>query len=454
MEKPRLSMWQIANISIGVMGIQFGWGLQNANMSAIYEKLGATTSLLPLLWLAGPATSLVAHPLIGFMSDRTWTRIGRRRPFLIGGAICSALALFFMPTSPTLWVAAAILWVQDFAINSTSEPFRPLIADKLGEGQRTLGFAVQSFFNGLGAAFASVMPFILGIIGVTGETSTGIPLTIKYAFRFGAVFFLASVLWTVLSTKETPPDDLAALRERQKATRGRAWFKEFFGLVGKMPQTMRQVALVQVFTSLGLFSIYIFLSPTIARHVFGATGPQSASYNQGIEWAGVCFGASAIVGLVAALLLPRLVALTSRKMAHALSLICGGLGLLSIYLIQNPYLLLISMTGVGFAWASVPAMPYAILSSAIPRDRMGVYMGMFSFFIAGPGIFASLAYRPLMKYLFNGNPLYVVMWGGCCFLIAAALMWRVHDPVEQKEFKPATTSGLDKDVLLVQERVT
>ncbi|MBC7911569.1 MAG: MFS transporter [Pyrinomonadaceae bacterium] len=257
-----------------------------------------------------------------------------------------------------------------------------------------------------------------------------------------------------MSTKETPPDDLAALRERQKATRGRAWFKEFFGLLGKMPQTMRQIAVVQVFTSLGLFSIYIFLSPTIARHVFGATGPQSPSYNQGIEWAGVCFGASAVVGLVAALLLPRLVALTSRKMAHALTLICGGLGLLSIYLIQNPYLVLISMVGVGFVWASVAALPYAILSSAIPHDRMGAYMGMFSFFIAGPGIFASLAYRPIMKYFFNSNPLYVVMLGGCCFLIAAALMWRVRDPVEQKEFKAATKPALEKDALLIQERLT
>lgn len=453
MEKPRLSVWQIANISVGVLGIQFGWGLQNANMSAIFEKLGATPSLLPLLWLAGPMTSLLAHPIVGFMSDRTWTRIGRRRPFLIGGAICAFIALFFMPTSPTLWVAASILWIQDFAINATSEPFRPLIADKLGEGQRTLGFAVQSFFNNLGAAFASVMPFILSIIGVTGETSTGIPLTIKYAFRFGAVFFLASVLWTVLSTKETPPENLAALRERQKATRGRAWFKEFFGLMGKMPQTMRQFAVVQIFTSLGMFSIYIFLSPTIARHVFGATGPQSPSYNQGIEWAGVCFGVSSVISLVAALLLPRLATLTSRKMAHALTLICGGLGLLSIYLIQNPYLVLISIAGVGLAGASVPAMPYAILSSAISRDQMGVYMGMFSFFIAGPGIFAMLAFRPLMKYFFNSNPLYIVMCGGCCFLIAAALMWRVRDPVEQKELKPATKS-LEQDALLMPERLT
>jgi maltose/moltooligosaccharide transporter len=453
MQKPPLSRWQIASLSVGLLGIQFGWGLQNGNMSAIYEKLGATPSFLPLLWLAGPATSLLAHPIIGFMSDRTWSRMGRRRPFLLGGAICSAIALFFMPTSPTLWVAASILWIQDLSINATMEPFRPFIADKLNEGQRTLGFAIQSFFIGLGAAFANVMPFILRHSGVTGETSAGIPLTVKYAFRFGAFFFLASVLWTVLTTKEYPPDDLPALRERQKATRGLAWFKEFFGLIVKMPQTMKQFALVQVFTWFGLFCLYMFFAPTIARHVFGATGPQSPSYNRGIEWAGLCLGVYSVVSFIAALALPRLVALTSRKIAHALTLTCGGLGLLSIYLIQDQYLVFLSMVGIGIAWASIHAMPYVILSSALPPDRMGAYMGMFSYFTAIPGIAASVGLRPLVKYVFNNNPLYVVMLGGGCFLIAAALMWRVNDPAEQKEFKPATKSGLEKDVLLIQERM-
>lgn len=454
MQKFRLTRRQIANLSVGLLGIQFGWGLQNANMSAIYEKLGATPSFLPLLWLAGPATSLLTHPVIGFMSDRTWSRMGRRRPFLLGGAICSALALFFMPTSPALWVAVILLWIQDASINATAEPFHPFIADKLGEEQRTLGFAVQSFFIGLGAAFANVMPFILRHSGVSGETSAGIPLTVKYAFRFGAFFFLASVLWTVLTTREYPPDDLAALRKRQKATRGLTWFKELFGLIGKMPQTMRQFAVVQVFTWFGLFCLYIFFAPTIARHVFGATGPQSPGYNRGIEWAGVCLGVYSIVSFMAALVLPRLAALTSRKIAHALALTCGGFGLLSIYLIQDQYLLLLSMVGVGIAWASIHSMPYAILSSALPPERMGAYMGMFCFFTAFPGITATVGLRPLVKYLFDNNPLYVVMLGGGCFLIAAALMWRVNDLAEQKEFKAATKPALEKDTLLIQERST
>lgn len=433
MQKPNLTKLQIANMSIGLLGIQYGWGLQNANMSAIYEKLGATPSLIPLLWLAGPVSALLAHPIIGFMSDRTWSRLGRRRPFLLGGAICSSIALFFMPTSPVLWIAATLLWVQDLSINSTMEPFRPFIADKLGDRQRTLGFAIQSFFIGVGAAFANVTPYILRYLGVTGVTSTGIPHTVKYAFQFGALFFLATVLWTVITSKEYPPDDLNALRERQRASRGFGWLKEFFSNAARMPQTMRQFAVVQVLTWFGMFCLFMFFAPTIARHVFGATSPHSLLYNRGIEWGGVCMGVYAVVSIGAALLLPRLVALTSRRFAHALCLSCGGIGLLSIYLIHNQYLVLLTMVGVGIAWASIHAMPYAILSSALPPERMGAFMGMFSFFIAVPGIIASLTFRPLVKFAFNSNPLYVVMMGGACFLVAAALMSWVRDPLEQKQ---------------------
>ena len=433
MEKPPLTKRQIANLSVGLLGIQFGWGLQNANMSAIYEKLGAPPSLIPLLWLAGPVSSLVAHPIIGFMSDRTWSRLGRRRPFLLGGAICSSIALFFMPASPVLWIAATLLWVQDLSINSTMEPFRPFIADKLGDSQRTLGFAIQSFFIGLGAAFANVTPYILRYLGVSAVTDTGVPHTVLYAFRFGAVFFLATVLWTVITTKEDPPEDLEALRQQQRESRGLKWVKEFFANVGKMPSTMKQFAVVQVFTWFGMFCIFMFFAPAVARHVFGATEPRSLLYNQGIEWAGVCLGVYAVVSIGASLLLPRLVSLTSRRVAHALSLSVGGLGLVSLYLIHNQYMVLLIMVAVGFAWASIHAMPYAILSSALPRDRMGAYMGRFSFFIAVPGITASLTFRPLVKYVFDNNPLYVVMMGGVCFLIAASLMSRVRDPLEQKQ---------------------
>ncbi|HEU4710348.1 MAG TPA: MFS transporter [Pyrinomonadaceae bacterium] len=453
MEKPPLTKRQIANLSIGLLGIQFGWGLQNANMSAIYEKLGASPSLIPLLWLAGPVSALLAHPIIGFMSDRTWSRLGRRRPFLLGGAICSSIALFFMPTSPVLWIAATLLWVQDLSINSTMEPFRPFIADKLGDSQRTLGFAIQSFFIGIGAAFANVTPYILRYLGVSGVTETGIPHTVKYAFQFGAFFFLGTVLWTVITTKEDPPEDLQALRERQRASRGLQWVKEFFSNVGRMPATMKQFAVVQVFTWFGMFCIFMFFAPAVARHVFGATEPRSLLYNKGIEWAGVALGVYAVVSIGASLVLPRLVALTNRRVTHALCLTCGGLGLLSLYLIHNQYLVLLIMVPVGFAWASIHAMPYAILSSALPPDRMGAFMGMFSFFIAVPGITASLTFRPLVKFVFDNNPLYVVMMGGVCFLIAATLMSRVRDPLEQKQTIKVKGSTAESAATLVRERV-
>jgi len=433
MEKNLLTKRQIANLSVGLIGLQFGWGLQNANMSAIYEKLGATPSAIPMLWLAGPVSALLAHPIIGFMSDRTWSRLGRRRPFLLGGAICSSIALFVMPTSPALWFAATLLWIQDLSINGTMEPFRPFIADKLGDSQRTLGFAIQSFFIGIGAAFANVTPFVLRYLGVSGVTSTGIPHTVLYAFQFGAVFLLATVLWTVVTSKEDPPTDLAALRERQKATRGWNWLREFFTNVVNMPQTMRQFAVVQVFTWFGMFCLFMFFAPAVARHVFAATDPRSLRYNQGIEWAGVALGVYSVVSIGASLLLPRLVAMTNRRVAHALSLAAGGLCLLSLYLIQNQYLVLVIMVGMGIAWASIHAMPYAILASILPPNKMGAFMGMFSFFIAIPGIVASLTFRPLVKYVFDNNPLYLVMLGGLCFLIAAILMSWVRDPLEQKQ---------------------
>jgi maltose/moltooligosaccharide transporter len=313
------------------------------------------------------------------------------------------------------------------------EPFRPFIADKLGDSQRTLGFAIQSFFIGAGAAFANVAPYILRFLGVTDVSSTGVPHTVKYAFQFGAIFLLATVLWTIITSKEDPPADLEALRERQRSTRGLRWLKEFFTNVLHMPQTMKQFAVVQVFTWLGMFCMFMFFAPAVARHVFQASNPRSLRYNEGIEWAGVALGTYSVVSIGASLLLPRLVAMTSRRIAHALCLTCGGLCLLSLYLVQNQYLVLLIMVGVGIAWASIHAMPYAILSSILPRDKMGAFMGMFSFFIAVPGIIASLTFRPLVKYVFDNNPLYLVMLGGLCFLIAAVLMVRVLDPLERKQ---------------------
>ena len=433
MEKPRLSFWQLFNMSFGFLGIQFGWGLQLANMSAVYEKLGARPDQVPLLWLAAPVTGLLVQPIIGVMSDRTWGRLGRRRPYFLTGAILASIALFIMPTSTSLWMAASLLWVLDASINVSMEPFRAFVADKLDTSQRTAGFVMQSLFIGLGASLANALPLILNTLGVSGDTASGIPLSVKYSFQVGAVVFLLAVLWTVVTTSELPPDDLEAFeRSRRERSGLGALLSEVGDAVREMPRTMRQLAVVQLFTWLGLFCMWLFFVPATARHVFGAVDPQSPLYARGMEWGGFAFAFYSITCFLVALVLPRVAAATSRKTTHALALACGAVGLLSVYFIHDRYLLLLTMIGVGIAWASILSMPYAILSSALPPARMGVYMGVFNFFIVIPEIVASLFFGPLTRALFGqdnpNTPLYTVMLGGVCLLVAAALVSRVHDP--------------------------
>jgi maltose/moltooligosaccharide transporter len=438
MEKPRLSFWQMFNMSFGFLGIQFGWGLQLANMSAVYERLGARPDQVPLLWLAAPLTGLLVQPIIGALSDRTWGRLGRRRPYFLIGAILSSVALFFMPTSSALWMAAGLLWILDASINVSMEPFRAFVADKLNASQRTAGFVLQSFFIGVGASLANALPFTLSWLGVEGSTSSGIPLSVKYSFQIGALVFLLAVLWTVVSSKEYPPEDLESFA-REKRARGSVAriAREIGSAIRDMPVTMRQLAVVQVFTWLGLFCMWLFFVPATARHVFGATDVQSDLYTQGIEWGGFTFAFYSVTCFLVALALPKLAALTTRKTVHAFSLICGAAGLLSVYFIHNRYLLLLSMVGVGIAWASILSMPYAILSTAVPPKRMGVYMGVFNFFIVIPEIIASLGFGPLIRLVFGENnpnaPLYVVMLGGACMLIAAALVGIVKDLGDERD---------------------
>ncbi|HEU4933583.1 MAG TPA: MFS transporter [Pyrinomonadaceae bacterium] len=432
MNKPRLSFWQIWNMSFGFLGIQFGWGLQLGNMSGIYEKLGANPDQLPILWLAAPLTGLIVQPIIGSMSDRTWTRLGRRRPYFLVGAILASIALFFMPTSSTLWMAAGLLWILDASINISMEPFRAFVADKLNIDQRTTGFVMQSFFIGVGATLAGWLPLAFRRFGVSGNTESGIPLTIKYAFQIGAVAFLLAVLWTIFTSKEYPPEDMDAFnRMRREKTGFAAGFEEIITALREMPRTMRQLAPVQIFTWLGLFCMWLFYVPAVARHVFGATDPKSEAYTHGVEWGGFAMSFMNITCFVVAFLLPRIAAATSRKTVHVLCLICGAIGLLSIYFISNPWLLVLSMVGVGIAWASILSMPYAILSGALPAARMGVYMGVFNFFIVIPEITQALTFGPLIRGIFGpDNPrssLYVVLVGGCFMLLAALLVARVED---------------------------
>jgi maltose/moltooligosaccharide transporter len=425
--------WTVWNMSFGFLGIQFGWGLQMANMSAIYEYLGARPDQIPMLWLAAPLTGLLVQPVIGHLSDRTWSPLlGRRRPYFLVGAILSSLALLAMPNSSTLWMAAGLLWILDASINISMEPFRAFVADLLPPEERTRGFAMQSFFIGLGAVIASALPWMMtNWFGVARGAPGSIPVTVRLSFYIGAAAFLGAVLYTILTTKEKPPEDLAAFHREKAASAGLAHgFKEIVAAVRAMPKTMRQLALVQISTWLGLFCMWLYFPVAVATNVFGAPDPSSPRYQQGVEWAGVCFGAYSAVCFAFAFFLPPLARRTGRKGTHAICLLAGAAGLLSVSMITNPRLLLLSMVGVGIAWASTLSMPYSILAGAIPPGRTGVYMGIFNFFIVIPEIIASLLFGWVMSHLLNNNRMAAVIAGGVFLGLAALLVTRVTDRSE------------------------
>jgi maltose/moltooligosaccharide transporter len=432
MQKPRLSFWQIWNMSFGFLGIQFGWGLQLANMSAIYTKLGADPDRIPILWLAGPVTGLLIQPIIGSMSDRTWNRLGRRRPYFLTGAVLSSIALFFMPDSTALWIAASLLWILDASINVSMEPFRAFVADKLNIEQRTVGFITQSFFIGIGATLANALPIIFRNLGVTGHTASGIPLTVQYSFKIGAAVFLLAVLWTVFTTSEYPPENMEEFNRLRREKRGLIkGLEEILSAVREMPVTMKQLAVVQFFTWLGLFCMWMFYGLATAYHIYHAPSRTSSLFDQGTEWGGWMFAIYSVVCFVVAFILPKIAAVTSRKAVHSFALLCGGLGLLYMYLADSPNAQYLTMVGIGIAWASILSMPYAILSGALPPARMGVYMGIFNFFIVIPEIIASLLFGRVIRAIFGDSstiaPLYVVMAGGVFMLIAALSVWLVRD---------------------------
>jgi len=433
MQKPRLSFWQIWNMSFGFLGIQFGWGLQLANMSPIYKYLHAEESSLPYLWLAGPITGLLIQPVIGSMSDRTWNRLGRRRPYFLVGAILASTALFIMPNSSKLWMAAGLLWILDASINITMEPFRAFVADKLPEEQRTLGFVMQSFFIGIGQTLANALPFLFATLGVVGVMASGIPLSVEYSFKIGAVVFLLAVLLTVITTKEYPPDDLEAFARMKREKKGiAAGFAEIFSSVAEMPKTMKQLAVVQFFTWFALPCMWQFFGIAVARHVFLAPNEKSALFAQGTEWGGLCFAVYNVVCFVIAFLIPWLAKATSRKTVHLIALACGGFGLISVYFIHNKWMLFASMAGVGIAWASILSMPYVILSVVIPPARMGVYMGVFNLFIVIPQVVMSFVVPNIFNNILGGDPLKAVVLGGLSMLAAAvavSIVKDVHKPV-------------------------
>ena len=430
MEKPRLQFWQIWNMSFGFLGIQFGFALQNANVSRIFETLGASIDAIPILWVAAPATGLIVQPIIGYMSDRTWGRLGRRRPYFLIGAILATAALIVMPNSPALWFAAMMLWVMDASINISMEPFRALVADLLPSEQRTTGFAVQSFFIGVGAIIASALPYIFtNWFGISNSAPAGeIPLSVVYSFYAGAFAFITAVCWTVFRTKEYPPEDLDQFRREKADSSGfSVGIKEILSSFMHMPKTMVQLAVVQFFSWFALFCMWIYTTSAVTSHIYHATDPTTALYNEGADWVGVLFAAYNGFAALAAFLLPVIAKKTSRKVVHMIALIIGGISLASFYVITDPMMLLVSMVGVGLAWASILSMPYAILAGALPPKKMGVYMGIFNFFIVIPQIAAAGVLGYIMHTFLNNEAINALLLGGCSMFLSGILALLVND---------------------------
>ena len=494
MEKRRLGFWEIWNMSFGFLGIQFGFALQNANTSRIFETLGAEVDELAVYWLAAPVTGLIIQPIIGYFSDRTWhPKLGRRRPYFLVGAILASIALCMMPNSPVLWMAIGTLWIMDASINVSMEPFRAFVGDNLPDSQRTLGFATQSFFIGIGGFIGSAMPWIFSNwLDISSEAPEGvIPDTVKYSFYFGAAAFLIAVLWTVIKSKEYTPEEFEAFEKQAEqnsdeeaqaevtigkqngigltmlivgllATMALVYFelkKDLFiltvgiALVGflfvlagqlrksskengfinimtdllRMPKTMKQLAYVQFFSWFAMFSMWIYATSGVTSHIYGTSDTTSALYNEGADWVGFLMGIKFLVAALVAFLIPVLAKMTSRKIAHLVCLTIGGLGLISYYFVTDPDLLLISMIGVGIAWASILSVPYAMLTGSLPANKMGYYMGVFNFFIVIPQIVAASILGFMLVTFFDSEPIYALVVGGVSMILSGLLTLKVDD---------------------------
>jgi maltose/moltooligosaccharide transporter len=433
-QRPRLNFRQLWNMSFGFFGIQFGFALQNANVSRIFQTLGAEIENIGILWIAAPATGLLVQPIVGYLSDRTWHPWwGRRRPFFFIGAILASIALFIMPNSSVLWMAAVMLWVLDASINISMEPFRAFVGDKLPLSQRTEGFAMQTFFIGMGAVIASLLPYIFtNIIGLSNTAPEGeISDSVKYSFYIGAVVFLSSVLWTVFTTKEFPPDDIKSWEQEKLKTSG--FFngvKEIIKGIGTMPKTMLQLAFVQFFTWLAFFAMWIYTTSAIAQNTYGTTDTTSKAFQDAGDWVGVMFMVYNGVSAMAAFLLPILAMRISKRYTHMLALVLGGVALISIFFIHDNKFLLIPMLFVGLAWASTLTMPYAILSGALPANKMGFYMGVFNFFIVIPQLVAAVLLGFFLKNFFNNESVFALVIGGISMIIAGLLNFIVTESKE------------------------
>lgn len=440
--KPNLRKADIWNMSMGFLGIQMGFALQNANASRILQTFGADVEHLSWFWLVAPITGMIVQPIVGHYSDNTWTRLGRRRPYFLAGAVLASLGLILMPNAglfaafiPALWVGAGMLMIMDASFNIAMEPFRALVADKLPSSQRTLGFSVQTVLIGIGAVVGSWLPYILAEGFGWGKTAGEgeIPLNLIISFVVGAAILLGSILWTVLTTTEYSPEELEEFDseelENEVVEEEKPSLVHIFRDFASMPETMKQLGLVQFFSWFALFSMWVFTTPAIAEHVFGVAKGDTSSplFQEAGNWVGVIFGVYNAVSAVFAFFLPKIAASMGRKKTHAISLILGGLGLISIYFIQDKYWLLLSMVGIGIAWASILAMPYAILAGSIPAKKMGVYMGIFNFFITFPQIVNGIIGGPIVKHLYGGQAIWALVTAGIFMLLGAWSVMRVND---------------------------
>ncbi|WP_423147743.1 MFS transporter [Rubrolithibacter danxiaensis] len=438
LEKPKLSFWQIWNMSFGFLGIQFGFALQNSNASRILQTFGADVEHLSLFWLAAPITGMIVQPIIGHYSDRTWTRLGRRRPYFLTGALLAALALIFMPNAsvlaylfPPILVGAGMLMIMDASFNVAMEPFRALVADNLPDSQRSLGFSTQTFLIGIGAVLGSWLPYIFSeYLGVAKTADPGeVPDNVIYSFYVGALVLVATLVWTVVTTKEYSPEERSQFHPEEPTNEKSKGILSIFTDFSSMPVTMRQLGLVQFFSWFALFSMWVFTVPAVAQHIYHvpSSDTSSVTYNDAANWVGILFGIYNGVSALYALVLPAISRATSRKIAHAFSLSAGGAGLLSIFFITDPTMLIFSMIAIGLAWGSILAMPYAILSGSIPARKMGVYMGIFNFFITFPQIVNGFFGGMIVKHFFGGQAIYALVLAGILMILGAISVLYVQD---------------------------
>ncbi len=490
-EKPRQSWRGLWNISFGFFGIQIAFGLQNANVSRIFQSLGSDVGSLALLWIAGPVTGLLVQPIIGHFSDRTWGRFGRRRPYFLAGATLAALALFGMPNASALIAAALLLWMLDASINVSMEPFRAFVGDMVAPSQRTAGYAFQTAFIGAGAVVGSLAPFVLAKLGVSNVAAPGsIPDSVRWSFYLGGVAIFAAVLWTVLTTREYSPEQMASFGAVEAEDRredgpmgglpslltrvgaGLAlagvvlvgaihhWSLErdlyvLGGLLAgagvlmivaatmirrgadnalvqimtdlvRMPDQMWRLAVAQFFSWLALFILWIYTTPVVAQYVFHSTDTAAKAYNDGADWVGVLFSVYNGVAALAAFVLPLLARRIGAARTHMLCLLVGSASFASLLVIRDQNMLLLPMVGIGLTWASILTMPYVILADVLPPRKFGIYMGIFNFFIVLPQLLVATVMGAIIHAFFPTEPIWTMAVAAGVMAVAAAAMLLVR----------------------------